>query len=378
MSSGQGKPPSHGKAVGAKANGASGAAPRTSTGAIPVAKASASSQALPRVTSESTPRVSHQNLPKVAGASHQALPRVTSESTPRVSHQNLPKVAGASQQALPRVTSESTPRVSHQNLPKVAGASQQALPRVTSESVPRVSHSQLPAVGPVPTTTPSIKQTNPFQKALRASAFDENEKEKIEVMLGRSRKLDLDADEEEPSSSSHQFFDGETPASKVTTRSTWRALTAPVKSKPKKRNPRILWTVIDQFAVAKNKRYDAPDGSRAHVFAWDVSLAMECPIPHHRQGRELSLAQTVDWFRYEAAAVGWLKVDAEGAVAAADAGQLVYVIPKNPKLKQIAIVRPGGAGDDGLPRVASAGLPRGNDLGVAEALGRDPLYFTHP
>jgi hypothetical protein len=325
--------------------------PRTPTaGAIPVAKASASSQALPRVTSESTPRVSSQNLPKVAGGSQQALPRVTSESIPRVSQPNLPKVSGASQQALPRVTSESTPRVSQPNLQ---------------------------AVGPVP-TNPSVKQTNPFQKALRASAFDENEKEKIEVMLGRGRRVDLDADEEEPSSSSHQFFDGETPASKVTTRSTWRALTAPVKSKPKKRNPRILWTVIDQFAVAKNKRYDAPDGSRAHVFAWDVSLAMECPIPHHRQGRELSLAQTVDWFRYEAATVGWLKVDAEGAVAAADAGQLVYVIPKNPKLKQLAIVRPGGAGDDGLPRVASAGLPRGNDLGVTEALGRDPLYFTHP
>jgi hypothetical protein len=359
MSSEQGKPPpgqkpappkgdSHGRGPTAPPRTSTGSIPRTSTaGAMPAAQPPA------RTNTGSIPRTS------TAGAMPAA------------------KASGASAQSLPRVTSESTPRVSHQNLPKVASASSQSLPRVASDSPPKVSHPALPPVGVVP-ANPLVKQTNPFQKALRASAFDENEKEKIEVMLGRSRQLHLDADEEEPSSSSHQFFDGETPASKVQTRSTWRALTAPVKSKPRKRNPRILWTVIDQFAVAKNKRYDAPDGSRAHVFAWDVSLAMECPIPHHRQGRELSLAQTVDWLRYEAPAAGWLKVDAQGAVAAADAGQLVYVIPKNPKLKQLAIVRPGGVGDDGLPRVASAGQPRGNDLGVTEAVGRDPLYFTHP
>ncbi|MCA2977987.1 MAG: hypothetical protein INH41_22850 [Myxococcaceae bacterium] len=262
---------------------------------------------------------------------------------------------------MPRAAFDSAPRTSHQNLPKVPAEAPPAAPTLGG------------AVGL------QELQTNPFQKALRASGFDENEREKLEVVLGRGRPLALDADEED--SGSHEFFDGETPASRVTTRSTWRALAAPVRSRPRKRSPRTLWTVIDQFAVAHNKRYDVPPGaaeSRAHVFAWDVSLAMECPIPHHRMGRELTLAQTLDWLRNEAPSAGWFKVDAGTAVAAADAGQLVYALPKNPKLRQLAVVRPGGAGDDGLPRVASAGQPRGNDLGVVEAVGKDALYLTHP
>ena len=66
------------------------------------------------------------------------------------------------------------------------------------------------------------------------------------------------------------------------------------------------------------------------------------------------------------------------ALAATDRGELVVVIARDPKVRALAIVRPGGAGDDGLPRVASAGRPRGNDLSVAQAIGPAVDFYAHP
>lgn len=246
---------------------------------------------------------------------------------------------------------------SMQNLPRVGGASSNNLPQVQ----------------------PPQSKSNAIQKRLASSGFDEEERTQIDAMMGRSKSVEFDLDEEIHTNTT-EFYDGETPAEEVVDRETWRALKAPVQSRPKRRSGRVLWSVIDQFAVGNNPRYAVSNPAadpRAHVFAWDVSLAMECEIPHNRGGREMTLAQTVDWVRLECTYRGWRKVDAAGALAAADRGELVVVISKDPKVRALAIVRPGGAGDDGLPRVASAGKPKGNELSVAEAVGSAVDFFAH-
>jgi hypothetical protein len=240
---------------------------------------------------------------------------------------------------------------SMQNLPRVGGA----------------SSNNLPQVGPKPgLVQPPRRKSNVIQKRLASSGFDEEERTQIEAVLGRSKSVELDLDEEA--------------TTEVVDRETWRALKAPVQSRAKRRSGRNLWTVIDQFAAGHNPRYAVISPAadpRAHVFAWDVSLAMDCEIPHNRGGREMTLAQTVDWVRLECTYRGWRKVDAAGALTAADRGEFVLVISKDPKSRALAVVRPGGAGEDGLPRVASAGRPRGNDLGVAAAVGPAVEFFAH-
>jgi hypothetical protein len=253
---------------------------------------------------------------------------------------------------------------SMQNLPRVGGA----------------SSNNLPQVGPKPgLVQPPRRKSNVIQKRLASSGFDEEERTQIEAVLGRSKSVELDLDEEATTGAT-EYYDGETPAPEVVDRETWRALKAPVQSRAKRRSGRNLWTVIDQFAAGHNPRYAVISPAadpRAHVFAWDVSLAMDCEIPHNRGGREMTLAQTVDWVRLECTYRGWRKVDAAGALTAADRGEFVLVISKDPKSRALAVVRPGGAGEDGLPRVASAGRPRGNDLGVAAAVGPAVEFFAH-
>ncbi|MBL8912050.1 MAG: hypothetical protein JNM17_15250 [Archangium sp.] len=263
----------------------------------------------------------------------------------------------------------SLPKVSSSNLPKVGGSG--------------ASSNNLPAVGgPVPGLTQGMpkRKTNVIQKQLASSAFDKDERTQTEALMGRAKSVELDLDEEGDGLNG-QFYDGETAAKEVSTKSTWRALKAPVKSKSKKRSPRVLWTVIDQFAVGTNPRYvpSKPGESRAHVFAWDVSMAMDCEIPHYKLGREMTFMATVDWVRFKSTEQGWRRLlDKKAAVEAADRGELVLMISKDPKVWVLAVVRPGGAGDDGHPRVASAGSIRGNDLSAAELLGAsDGDFYSH-
>lgn len=233
-----------------------------------------------------------------------------------------------------------------------------------------------PKPGQQPAASVASKKSDAFRNQLTSSGFDKNDRG-LETMLGRAKSVELDADE---APASVEFYDGQTPAPEVVDSETWRPVKAPVQSRPRRRTGRLLWMVIDQFAVAHNPRFAVSETAvdpRAHIFAWDVSLAMDCEIPHHRSGRELTLGQTIDWLRFESLNEGWRRADADGAMAAADRGELALVIPKDPKHRALAIVRPGGPGEDGRPRVASAGRPCGGDLSVEEAVGRQVEYFFH-
>jgi hypothetical protein len=239
-----------------------------------------------------------------------------------------------------------------------------------------------PGLGGPPSRPPAAPRASagapgpatPLQKRLLSSSFDDEEPTHVDVRLGQRLRAELD----EPRGQS-RAYDGATPAEEVTATESWKAVAAPVQSRPGRRSPALYANVIDQFAPAANPRY-APDPggrSRAHVFVWDLSRAMGCEVPHFVKGRELSLLETVDFVRREAPLRGWRRLDAAGAVAAADRGEPVLAVPRDPRQRLVAVVRPGGPGPDGQPRVASANLSRSNDLSAAVALARVCEYFGH-
>src|SRR5262249_54987938 len=136
----------------------------------------------------------------------------------------------------------------------------------------------------------------------------------------------------------------------------------------------------DQFAPGNNPRYepDADGKSRAHIFIWDFSRAMNAEVPHFVGMKELSLVQTCDWIRYEGGERGWLKCDLARAFEASSGGMPVRALPKELKLKMVGVVRPGERAADGKPLVAAAGLPRGHRLTLKEALGVLAVeYYFH-
>lgn len=349
MSGGDGKPrPPPGKAHPTSETKASGSVKSAAPG-------STSRPAAARPPARGTADSAFDLAPLAGKSSFPGLPRVPS----------VPSMPAAKN---PFADDERTAGASHSDLRRVGGApSAQSLPKV--------------GTGPTPLTTMPKRKSSVIQKQLNSSAFDSEERTQMEVVLGRTKSVELDLDEEK--NDGPQFYDGETAAKEVSTKSTWRALKAPVKSNARRRSARVLWTLLDQFAVGTNPRYEVQNPAaehRAHVFAWDVSMAMECEIPHYKNGREMTLAQTIDWLRLESIhKFGWKKfLDPGDAIDAADRGELVFVVPQDVKLRQLAIVRPGGPGEDGLPRVASAGRPKGNDLGVVEAVHAQFVFFSHP
>jgi len=258
------------------------------------------------------------------------------------------------------------------DLRRITGSSAVELPRVGAK--PKADKAEITQ----PLTLPPQRKPSVIQKQLQSSQFDDDEHTQIDAVLGNVRSLELDADEESQTGTS-EVYDGETPAEGTTDPEGWKAINAPVQSRPGRRSGRIYWSVIDQFAVGHNRRYDpdAPLRPRSHLFVWDVSRAMGCEVPHFVGGREMTVGQTVDWVRLESLSRGWRKLDAASALAAADRGELVLALPRDPKLKLVVVVRPGGAGDDGFPRVAGANAKRGTDLGAREVLGPLIEYFGH-
>ncbi len=186
--------------------------------------------------------------------------------------------------------------------------------------------------------------------------------------------------EEEEVDTSGIDFNGEDPAPEVTSRDIWKALTPPLQSREGRRDGDLYRRAIDQFGVGKNPRY-APDEdgkSRAHIFIWDLSRAMHAEVPHFVGIKELSLAQTCDWIRYEGGGRGWLKCDLNRAFEAVAAGMPVLALPKELKLKAVGVVRPDDRTPDGKPVLAAAGAVRGPRLTLKEALGVFAVeYYFH-
>jgi hypothetical protein len=222
------------------------------------------------------------------------------------------------------------------------------------------------------------ESTAEAQSQLEASEFDA-ETTQFDALVGRKR---AEEDSDEPTVSGFEFS-GETPAAGLDAQDTWKAVQPPVQSREGRRSGRLYQLVIDQFAVGANPRYErsgaGPLGQRGHVFAWDVGRAMNVEIPYFQGMRELSVAHVIDWLRNEAPLKGWRRTrDDDEALAAANQGQLVLAVPRDLRVRQIAVVRPGELGADGKPQLAAAGATRGNRLTVVEALGVvQAEYYLH-
>lgn len=219
------------------------------------------------------------------------------------------------------------------------------------------------------------REPTPFQKAQLSSAFqgarDAQSTATLARTLGKTAAPLYGDDEDEPTALG-KAFDGEHPPDELVNRDVWKAVQAPVQSREGRRSAELYRTVINQFAVGKNPRYenDAPDKPRGHIFVWDVSRAMNCEIPHFVGAKELSLGQTVDWLRHEGPMRGWTRASVEDAHQQAQGGMLVVVIPHDLKVKQLAVVLPDAeTTGDGKPFVAAAGKQRGNRLTLSDALG---------
>lgn len=218
------------------------------------------------------------------------------------------------------------------------------------------------------------REPTPFQKSQLSSAFQGAREAQSKATLLRTlgkTAAPTNPDDDEPTSIG-VAYDGQSAAAELDNRDVWKAVQAPVQSREGRRSPELYQTVINQFAVGSNPRYenDAPEKPRGHIFIWDVSRAMNCEIPHFVGAKELSLAQTVDWLRHEGPMRGWMRASIDDARQHAMGGLLVIALPKDIKLKQMAVVLPiEETTADGKPFVAAAAKVRGNRVKLADALG---------
>ncbi|MBS1149205.1 MAG: Muramidase (flagellum-specific) [Myxococcaceae bacterium] len=241
-----------------------------------------------------------------------------------------------------------------------------------------------PAARPLPTASlPAVtgpassapREPTPFQKAQLSSAFQGAREAQSKAVLARTlgkTAAPLFSDDEDEATAIGVAYDGENPAKELVNRDLWKAVQAPVQSREGRRSAELYQTVINQFAVGKNPRYenDAPDKPRGHIFVWDVSRAMNCEIPHFAGAKELSLGQTVDWLRHEGPMRGWTRASVEDAHQQAQAGMLAVAIPRDLKIKQLAVLLPDEeTSPDGKPYAAAAGKVRGNRVKLTDALG---------
>lgn len=257
----------------------------------------------------------------------------------------------------------------------------------------RITGTSAPSLAPVAQKPPERRLETPFtsaqpglvrpptiyQKQLQSSGFDDDERTNTDVMMGNVAAPQFDEDEEEVTVTT-PIYDGVSAPEELTSLDTWKATTAPVQSKFGRRSASTYGRVIDQFAVGNNPRYepDAQGRSRMHIFVWDVTRAMNCEVPHFLGGRELSLGQTVDWLRFDSNNRGWKRANAAQAAQAADRGEAALALPRDGKVKLLAVARPGGLDGEGFPRVAAAIAEFGNDLSAVEALQTSLIdYLVH-
>lgn len=140
-----------------------------------------------------------------------------------------------------------------------------------------------------------------------------------------------------------------------------------------------------QFDVARNPRYRQNQQGKletyCNIFAWDVSRALGCEIPHWLEDangdrRELSALGCIEWLRESGDAAGWRASSREGATSAVVLGQPTVVTWQNPKpghSSHIAVVLPPHAGE---LRIAQAGASNLFDVPLAQGFGgAEPLEF---
>lgn len=169
----------------------------------------------------------------------------------------------------------------------------------------------------------------------------------------------------------------------------WEAVTPPRTNGSDARSPAALLEVVAQFPVETATRYaPMPGATRCNTYAWDVTRALSCEIPHWLRGRELRANDLVQWlegslvghYPLQGPAHGWREVDEHAAVARAGAGFPTVCTWRNPNPKlsgHIAIVMPSDA--SGRTMISQAGrsvlayAPLANGFGSVKPI----RFWTH-
>jgi hypothetical protein len=134
--------------------------------------------------------------------------------------------------------------------------------------------------------------------------------------------------------------------------------------------------VIAQFPVTTSARYLPANGvTWCNIYAWDVSRALGCEIPHWWQGREQTANNLVDWLSSVGPDYGWAECNEDQALDNANNGLPTFVTYKNQGGHgHIAVVLPGGS-----LTIAQAGLSNFVGKPLTSGFGNLPVqFFSHP
>ena len=188
-------------------------------------------------------------------------------------------------------------------------------------------------------------------------------------------------------------YDGITPAAGTISTNRAGLIFPPLTNAAESRNADDYEQLINQFAVGYNPRY-LPGGGNTYcnIFVWDVTRAMDCPIPHWitKDGAiaepfaatayEININGGVNWMQaYGVPDHGWKKLDAATAQEYANAGKAAAALWQNPTggHGHTAIVRPGALTAKG-PATAQAGSINFNSGHLQDGFGNlKPLFYGH-
>lgn len=188
-------------------------------------------------------------------------------------------------------------------------------------------------------------------------------------------------------------YDGIHPAPGTTNVDRAALIFPPVTSTAANRSQALYDQVIDQLAVGHNPRYLPGGGcTYCNVFVWDVTRAMDCPIPHwilpdgsiaapgQPGAAEITINGGAAWMlRYGVPDHGWQPADAATAQQFANAGKPAVAIWANPTggHGHTVAVRAGEITDRG-PAIAQAGSVNFNYGHLADGYGSiQPCFYVH-
>jgi hypothetical protein len=179
-------------------------------------------------------------------------------------------------------------------------------------------------------------------------------------------------------------------SSQIFTRIPWISLDAPLKNGPEARSRSAYQEIVEQFKVAENPRYAARDGKTyCNIFAWDVTSAMKCELPHWietdgkpshenvRGAMRINCNALCRWLADCGQQYGWLKVSEPQAMEFAEGGRPAIAIWENPAGNgHIAVLLP--TSEPGNPQFAQAGRLCANRCNKEQAFGKhEPSYWAH-
>lgn len=172
----------------------------------------------------------------------------------------------------------------------------------------------------------------------------------------------------------------------------WEPLTAPLTNGSDNRSASSLVHVVAQFDVENNERYrpGVPGPTWCNIFAWDVTRALGCEVPHWIRGKETNANELAAWLegvmatnggKLQGPAHGWRscsRADVRARALQGFPGLVTYVNPNPSRPGHIAVVMPSSiaVGDD--VQIAQAGAKCYSYAPLASGFGTLPVRFwTH-